>query len=77
MDEDEALDLVTEVTVSAAKKKQLDQYEPIEGYTAFTAEVPEGVDPEEVRETLNEIVWRDTEEAVMERFEKHVRKDDE
>jgi hypothetical protein len=76
VDKQEALDCVTEVTVSASKKKQLDQYEPIEGHSSFTATVPEGADPEEVEEALNELVWDAVEENVMERWERYVRKSD-
>lgn len=74
MDEEQAKQYVTEVTVSASKKKQLGQYEPAEAHTSMVAEVPEDEDPEEVRQALNEVVWRHTEESIMERWEAHVRK---
>lgn len=74
METKEAKDLVTEVTVSASKKKQISDYEPAEAYTEYTAEVPKGEDPEEVREALNDLAWEATESAVMERWEAHVRK---
>ena len=74
MDEETAKGLVTEVVVSTSKKKQLGDYEPAEASTEYTAEVPEDEDPAEVREVLNELAWQDTEESIMERWEKHVRK---
>lgn len=77
MDRDEAKERVTEVTVSASKKKQLDQYEPAEAHTSFKAEVLKDDDPEELRETLNEMAWEGTEEAILERWEQHVRKGEE
>jgi hypothetical protein len=76
MDTDEAKQYVTEVQVGADKKKQLGQYEPATAHTFLTAEVPEGVDPDEVVEALEELAWESTERSIMERWEKHVRKSD-
>lgn len=77
MDSNEINDRISEVSVGASKKKQLEQYEPIEEFAEYTAEVREGDDPGEVADALEDRVWEQVEEGVMERYETHVRKDDE
>lgn len=77
MDDKELSDRITEVSVSASKKKQLEQYEPINEHVEFTAEVRDGDDPEEVADALEDQAWEQVEQGVMERYETHVRKDDE
>lgn len=66
---------ITEVTVSAGRKKQLDQYEPIDERATFTAEVEDDEDPVEVAEYLRELAWAECEEGVQERYEEYVRED--
>lgn len=43
---------ITEVEVSASRKKQFDRYEPAESFVSLTAEVPEGKDVQEFIEAL-------------------------
>lgn len=76
MDQDELNDRITEVSVSANKKKQLEQYEPILEDVGFTAEVREGDDPDEIADALEDRAWEQVEQGVLERFETHVRKDE-
>jgi hypothetical protein len=76
MDKDEAKQYVTEVQVGADKKKQLGQYEPATAHTFLTAEVPVDEDVDEVIEALEDLAWESTERSIMERWEKHVRKDE-
>jgi hypothetical protein len=76
MDKDEAKQYVTEVQVGADKKKQLGQYEPATAHTFLTAEVPADEDVDEVIEALEDLAWESTERSIMERWEKHVRKDE-
>lgn len=83
MDKEDALQHVTEVQVGTDKKKQLGQYEPATAHTFLTAEIPHDEDgdpvddPEEVIEELEGVAWEATERSIMERWEKHVRSDDE
>lgn len=70
-------DRITEVSVSANKKKQLEQYEPIAEDVSLTAEVQEDDDAAEVLDALEDQAWEQVEEGVMERYETHVRKEDE
>jgi hypothetical protein len=72
----ELSDRITEVSVSASKKVQLQQYEPITEHAELTAEVREGDDPSEVLDGLEDQAWEQVEEGVMERYETHVRKDE-
>ena len=58
---------VTEVSVSAGRKRQLDQYEPINEQVTLTAEVPEGEDSEAVAKELEDMAWDLAERGVMER----------
>lgn len=66
---------VTEVTVSCGRKRQLDQYEPIEEHATFTAEVVDGEDPEVVAEQLREMAWDEVEQGVQRRYEEYVREE--
>lgn len=66
---------VTEVTVSAGRKKQLDQYEPIDERATFTAEVGDDEDPEDVAEQLREMAWDECEAGVQRRYEEYVREE--
>lgn len=75
MNEDEALEYVTTVEVSASEKKQLDQYEPAEGYVGFVAEVPDDVDPLEVERVLSDLATEEAKMQVMQRYESYIRKD--
>lgn len=77
MKQEELNDRITEVSVSANKKIQLQQYEPITEHVSFKAEVREDDDPDEIAEALEDRAWEQVEEGVMERYETHVRKNDE
>lgn len=74
MDREAALDAVTEVTVSASEKKQLDQYEPATAHVEYTASVGEDQDPEELREELSKQAEEDAKRAILRRWEEYVRK---
>jgi hypothetical protein len=75
MEKEDALDLVTEVEVSASEKKILDDYEPFEGQVSYTATVPEEVDVEEVQQTLADLATQEAKMQVMQRYESYIRKD--
>lgn len=75
MEQEDALEYVTEVEVSASEKKQLKQYEPAEGSVSYTAEVPDDVDPLEVQERLSELAVEEAKLQVMQRYESYIRKD--
>jgi hypothetical protein len=77
MNEDELNKRITQVSVSANKKVQLDRYEPILEDVTITAEVRDGDDTSEVLDALEDQAWEQVERGVMERYETHVRKDDE
>ena len=66
---------VTEVSVSCGRKRQLDQYEPINEQATFTAEVAADEDPAEVAEKLREMAWAECEEGVQRRYEEYVREE--
>lgn len=77
METEELNERITEVSVSANKKVQLEQYEPITEHVELTAEVREGDDPDEIADGLEDQAWEQVERGVMERYETNVRKDDE
>ena len=77
MNEDELNKRITQVSVSANKKVQLDRYEPILEDVTITAEVRDGDDTSEVLDALEDQAWEQVERGGMERYETHVRKDDE
>lgn len=77
MNEDELNKRITQVSVSANKKVQLDRYEPILEDVTITAEVRDGDDTSEILDALEDQAWEQVERGVMERYETHVRKDDE
>lgn len=77
MEQEELNERITEVSVSANKKLQLEQYEPISEHVELTAEVREDDDPSEILGALEDQAWEQVEEGVMERYETHVRQDDE
>ena len=77
MNEDELNKRITQVSVSANKKVQLDRYEPILEDVTITAEVRDGDDTSEVLDALEDQAWEQVERGVMKRYETHVRKDDE
>lgn len=67
-----------ELTVSASRKVQLDQYEPIETHVSQTYEVPDGLSREEFeafRQRCQEDVMEAAERAAMERHEEYVREE--
>lgn len=67
---------IKEISVSCGRKKQLDQYEPINEQVTVDAEVPADADIESIVEDLEEEVWDAVDRGVMRRFEEEVRKDD-
>ena len=74
MDREDALEEVTEVTVSASEKKQLDQYEPATAHVEYTASVGEDQDPVALREELSQQAEEDAKRAILRRWEEYVRK---
>jgi hypothetical protein len=68
-------DDITEVTVSASRKVQLDQYEPIETSTELTAEKPDDVDFGDWLAALSQRAMEEAERAAMERHEEYVREE--
>lgn len=66
---------VTEVTVSAGVKKQLEQYEPINEQVTLTAEVSLASEDDvaAVVEDLEGTAYTLAERGVMNRYEEHVR----
>lgn len=86
METDEAMQFVTEVEAGFDKKKQLQQYEPATGFSAFTAEIPHEVDedgndlgpvvdPREVHDALMNAARRGADEGIMAEVELQVAKD--
>lgn len=77
---DDPFEHVTEAQITAGRKVQLQQYEPIDERASLTVEFPEGATPEEKRALLDaveEAAWEQCEQGVMRRFEEHLRSDDE
>jgi uncharacterized protein YecA (UPF0149 family) len=66
---------VETVTVSASRKVQLEDFEPIEAYVAEEHIVPDDVDYEDWLESLQDDVMAAAEDAAMRRFEEHVREE--
>lgn len=77
MDSEKVEEHITEVTVRANKKLQLEKYQPILEDVTITAEVRDGDDVDELLAALEDRAWEQVERGVMERYETHVRKDDE
>lgn len=75
MNQEDALDNVTEIEVSNTEKRQLEQYQPATAHVSVTATVGEEDDPEEVRSALQEYTSEKTKEAILERVEEFIRKD--
>lgn len=75
----DALESVTEISISVGRKKQLDQYEPINEQNTLTLEFGEGETPEEKQaaiEAAEQYAWNQTDRGLMQRFEEHLRQDD-
>lgn len=78
---------ITEVSVSASRKKQLEKYEPINEHVTLTAEKPSalvGIDSNTALcegefndwlEGLADIAWAEAERGVMDRYEQYVREE--
>lgn len=64
-----------EVTVSATRKIQLDQYEPVSAHISETYSVPDDVDYDEWREAREDDVMAAAEDAAMRRHEEYVREE--
>jgi hypothetical protein len=66
------------VEVSASRKVQLDQYEPIETYVGLNATKPGEMDEETFDqwvEALSELAMQEAERAAMQRHEQYVREE--
>jgi hypothetical protein len=68
-------DTLEEVTVSATRKIQLEQYEPISAHVTEKHSVPDDVDYEEWLEARQDDVMLAAEDAAMRRHEEHVREE--
>jgi len=75
MNDNEINERLNEVSVSASKKVQLEQYEPITEHVELTAEVRNGDDPDELLDALEDRAWEQVEQGVLERYETNVRND--
>jgi hypothetical protein len=75
MDDSTVRDSVDGVEVSASRKIQLEQYEPIETSTTLTATKPDDVDYDEWVEALSDLAMSEAERAAMARHEEHVREE--
>lgn len=67
-----------EITVSATRKIQLDQYEPVSAHVSQTYTVPDGLSEEEFqefREEAQDDVMLAAENAAMRRHEEYVREE--
>lgn len=72
-----ALTDATEASVSAGRKKQLDQYEPINEQVTITVDL-EGLTNEEkaiALEEAREVAWDECERGVQRRYEEYVREE--
>jgi len=68
-------DHVTEVSVSAGRKVQLERYEPIEEYATVTVEVPDdlgGAELSAFMESVADLAWDECERGLMKRREQHI-----
>lgn len=75
MDRADALDCVTEVTASASETKQISEYEPSKAHVAYTAEVPESVNPAVLERQLEKQAQEDAKRMITRRIEEQVRKE--
>ena len=66
---------VEKVTVSATRKVQLDQYEPISAMVSEEHTVPDDVDYEEWLAERQDDVMESAEQAAMRRHEEYVREE--
>ena len=63
------------VTVSASRKIQLDQYEPVEAFVQEEHSVPDDVDYEDWLQARQDDVMAAAEQAAMRRHEEYVREE--
>jgi len=71
-------DTLEGVTVSATRKVQLDQYEPVSAHITEEHSVPDGMDEDEYEEWLEarqDDVMAAAEQAAMRRHEEYVREE--
>lgn len=76
--DDSALEHATEVTVSAGRKRQLEQFEPIDTNATITLEFPESASVEEKTEAIEnaeEAAWETCERSLARRYEEYVREE--
>lgn len=69
---------LTEASISAGRKKQLEQYEPINEQATLTVDLPEGASGEEKKQILAEVseaAWAQCERDVQLRYEQHTKKE--
>lgn len=74
----EVRETVTSVTVSASRKIQLDQYEPVEAFAGLDADKPEAMDAKTFDDWLHglsALAMAEAERAAMERHEEYVREE--
>jgi len=74
----DALDHVTEVSLSSGRKRQLEQYEPINEQATLTLEFPDGASNEEKAaaiEAAQQAARDQCERGLMRRYEEHIRED--
>lgn len=68
-----------EATVSASRKVQLEEYQPIESYVSETYSVPDSIDDRDEYdawlEERQDAVMAAAEQAAMRRYEEHVREE--
>lgn len=63
------------VEVSASRKIQLDQYEPIETFVSLKATKPDDADFDSWVESLSDVAMQEAERAAMARHEEYVREE--
>jgi hypothetical protein len=73
-----SLEHVSEVSVSTGRKRQLEQYEPINEQVTLTLEFSDEIPAEEKKaaiEVAEEAAWDQCEGGVMRRYEEHIREE--
>lgn len=75
MDTEEALDSVTEITVTASETRQISQYEPSESEVSLTATVGDDVDVDALQKALSQEARERAEREIMHRIEEHIKQE--
>ena len=76
MDKSEALEHVTEISVSASETVQIEQYEPSKSHVSYTAAVPEDVNPVVLENQLQKAAQESAQRMMMRRVEQQIREED-